>query len=156
MRPVQRSSLFLAAVFSLPSCNRKEDTDTISTNPSSSTGGSDSGASSGDLSGGQTTSTTASSGPEPTTELTTETMDPSSNPACDAWVEHEIDCAPRFAEGAEMYRMGCNQEILEGFAQGMACGQAVENYYLCRSQVPCDFVGESCMTESQAILTACP
>jgi len=78
--------------------------------------------------------------------------------ACVAYVAYASDCSPDGGLSAECiaYFESVCQYYLEIYAlNGVDCGPAFEDYYVCLSMAPCGEIGTACAREEAAIADAC-
>ena len=119
---------------------------------------------------GETTGGTAGTEPQMTTFLTTNTdgsstgsnetegPPPATDPTCIAYGAHLVECFPRYAQYQEYLAQQC--EAYKGYAlraDGQACQDAFEAFYVCISTVACDMLeGPACADEDMKISEMCP
>lgn len=78
-------------------------------------------------------------------------------PICQPYVDHYIECFP--SGDAQVLHDGCVYSINAGHGYSPECGSAVEDWYACLVDTPCDVVlgGEPyCESQRAALDSACP
>jgi hypothetical protein len=185
MNPHYRGVAFLLSLGTLPvACNDKDPADTPGTTDTGNPPATDPSGTTTPVDpttgpDGTASTSSTSTGPDPsdtsedpsTTFLTTvtttaptedtadtEEFPPTTNPVCISYVDHLVECNPRYAEYASEIGFYCEYQIAYGMrADGMACADAIEALFACLSTVPCgEDQDTTCMQQLVALEAACP
>jgi hypothetical protein len=82
---------------------------------------------------------------------------PPRNPVCQSFLDHYVECFPRYRDYGSYAGYACDQYIMYGMqADGQACADAIEAMFACFSTVACDVGPEGCAEQEMAIEAACP
>ncbi|HWB75149.1 MAG TPA: hypothetical protein VG755_09335 [Nannocystaceae bacterium] len=136
-----------------PSDDDKDDDDDEETGAAETGGGTTGGGEAGGEASGGVTGDPAEDG-DGGEASTTGMVEP---PICQPYVDHYIECFP--SGDAQVLHDGCVYSINAGHAYSPECGSAVEDWYACLVDTPCDVVlgGEPyCESQRAALDSACP
>jgi hypothetical protein len=118
-----------------------------------------------------TTTTGPSTDPPETAFLTTNTttgdpdsdsdfppIPPPEDPVCQGYLDHLNECYPRYPEYNAYYAAYCDYLLDGGLAaDGRACREAIEGYFVCFNAVPCGtFDDQTCDKEMANAFQSCP
>ncbi len=180
MHPNYRGVAFLLSLGSLPIACNNDDRDptggsnsTTGTNPTGNTGTDTTDAATDDPpTTAPTTADTTTGGatePQPTTFVTSdtgtsldtgdETGPTTRDPTCVAYGAHVVECMPRYVTYQEYIAKNCVYAKAYGLdLDGQPCADAYDALYVCLSLADCAALeqGDACMTEGDALETACP
>lgn len=126
-----------------------ENDDDAETSAAGDSGGGSTGGDAGDEGSG-----TGGGGEAGGEESTTGIVEP---PICQPYVDHYIECFP--SGDAQVLHDGCVYSVNAGHAYSPECGSAVEDWYACLVDTPCDVVlsGDPyCESQRAALDSACP